>query len=118
LSSCFLGASFCAGELVNRLASDSQVVQNAVTVNVSMALRFTGQLLVGFGFLFVISWKLTLVMLSVLPLIIGGGWIYGKYVKKVESSFRDPNLLTFCRPPKIDFSSSARCSSQIGRCGE
>lgn len=53
------------GELTNRLASDTQVIQNAATVNVSMFLRYVVQALGAFVILFLVSWKLTLVMLSV-----------------------------------------------------
>ena len=77
------------GELVNRLSSDAAVIQNAVTVNVSMALRFSGQLVVGVGFLFIISWKLTLVMLSTMPLIVIGAIIFGRYIKRVSKLVQD-----------------------------
>ena len=72
------------GELANRLASDAQIIQNAATVNISMALRMLGQLLAGIVFLFVLSWKLTLVMLCVIPPIVGGASFYGRYVRKVS----------------------------------
>lgn len=77
------------GELVNRLSSDSQAIQNAATVNISMALRFSGQLIAGVVFLFTISWKLTLVMLSVVPIIIAGASVYGKYVRKISKDVQD-----------------------------
>ena len=37
------------GELTNRLASDTSVLQNTVTVNLSMALRFTMGVIGGIG---------------------------------------------------------------------
>jgi ATP-binding cassette subfamily B protein len=52
-----------SGELVNRLASDTAVIQNAVTVNISMALRWMGQAIVGLIILFVLSPLLTAIML-------------------------------------------------------
>lgn len=51
------------GELLNRLSSDTSALQNAVTVNVSMGLRFVAQLLISIGAVFVLQWSLTLVML-------------------------------------------------------
>ena len=42
------------GELTNRLSSDTAVVQNAVTVNVSMGLRFVAQMIVCLIALFII----------------------------------------------------------------
>ena len=55
------------GDLISRLSSDTQVIQDAVTVNVSMALRFGLQIVGAIFALFSLSWKLTLVMLSVVP---------------------------------------------------
>jgi ATP-binding cassette subfamily B protein len=78
-----------SGELVNRLSSDSQIIQNAASVNLSMALRFSGQLIAGVVFLFTISWKLTLVMLSVVPIIVAGGWFYGRFVRKISKDVQD-----------------------------
>jgi ATP-binding cassette subfamily B protein len=77
------------GELINRLSSDVGVLQNALTVNVSMALRTVAQMLVGIGILFVISWRLTLVMLSVLPLIIFGALAYGRFIRKYSKAVQD-----------------------------
>ncbi len=45
------------GELTNRLSSDCTVLQNTVTVNISMALRSVGQVIGALAFLFFISWK-------------------------------------------------------------
>lgn len=60
------------GELINRLASDTTVLQNAVTTNISMGLRWVAQVLVSVGMLFVVSWRLTAITLSVLPVILAG----------------------------------------------
>ena len=46
------------GELMNRLSSDTTVVQNAATVNISMALRFGVQVTASLAMIFVYSWKL------------------------------------------------------------
>ncbi|XP_074641096.1 uncharacterized protein LOC141898859 isoform X2 [Tubulanus polymorphus] len=43
------------GELTNRLSSDTQVIQNAVTVNVSMLLRFSIQIIGSLAFMFVLA---------------------------------------------------------------
>lgn len=77
------------GELTNRLASDTQVVQNAATVNISMALRYTVQALGAFILLFTISWKLTLVMMSVVPLIVIGAVFYGRKLRDMRKDFQD-----------------------------
>jgi ABC-type multidrug transport system fused ATPase/permease subunit len=51
------------GELTNRLASDTQVIQNACTVNVSMLARYLAQVFGSIVIMAVVSWKLTLVLL-------------------------------------------------------
>ena len=50
------------GELISRLSSDTTVMQSCLSVNISMALRFGGQIIVSTVLLFVTSWKLTLVV--------------------------------------------------------
>ena len=50
------------GELMNRLSSDTTVVQNTATVNISMALRFSVQVLASLVMIFTYSWKLSLTM--------------------------------------------------------
>ncbi|GAM25851.1 hypothetical protein SAMD00019534_090260 [Acytostelium subglobosum LB1] len=76
------------GELVNRLASDTQVLQNTVTVNISMAVRYTIQVIGAIILLFITNWKLTLVMLGVIPVIIISAVFYGKKVKLLGKQFQ------------------------------
>ena len=68
------------GELINRLSTDTTVLKDAVTINISMALRWIANIVVGIAYLFFVSWKLTLVMLSVVPLVAIGAIVYGKKV--------------------------------------
>eukprot|EP01132_Coremiostelium_polycephalum_P001324 gene1324-1670_t len=77
------------GELVNRLASDSQVIQSSVTVNISMAVRYIIQIIGCIILLFITSWKLTLVMLGVIPVLAIGAVFYGKKVKQLGKQFQD-----------------------------
>jgi ABC-type multidrug transport system fused ATPase/permease subunit len=51
-----------------------------VTVNISMGLRWASTVIGGIAYLFVISWKLTLVMLSVIPLVAFSARSYGQKV--------------------------------------
>ena len=63
------------GELTNRLSSDTQVIQNAMTVNISMLARYIVQIVGSLAVMFGLSWKLTLVLLSVVPPVaIGAVW--------------------------------------------
>ena len=77
------------GELTNRLASDTTVLQNTVSVNISMGLRFAASILGGVGFLFYTSPRLTLVMLAVVPPVAIGAVAYGKRVRKLSRDVQD-----------------------------
>jgi ATP-binding cassette subfamily B protein len=77
------------GELTNRLASDTTVLQNTVSVNISMGLRFVVSIAGGIAFLFVTSWKLTLLMLAVVPPIALGAVAYGRRVRKLSRDVQD-----------------------------
>ena len=77
------------GELTNRLASDTQVIQNACTVNLSMLARYFIQILGSIGIMLGVSWKLTLVLLSVVPAVAIGAVAYGRKVKEIRKAFQD-----------------------------
>jgi ABC-type multidrug transport system fused ATPase/permease subunit len=77
------------GELTNRLSSDCTVIRSTVTVNVSMALRSLGQAIGGIALLFVISWRLTFVMLAVTPIVAIGAVAYGRFVKRLSKETQD-----------------------------
>ena len=68
------------GELTNRLASDTQVVQNALTTNLSQLCRYGLQMFASVGFMFYISPKLTAVLLSVLPIVVVSAVQYGQFI--------------------------------------
>lgn len=69
--------SFRTGELINRLASDTTVIQSAVTENVSIMSRYLLQLVISVAIMFWINAKLTAVLLSVVPILIIGAVYYG-----------------------------------------
>ena len=76
------------GSLTNRLASDTTVLQKAVTVNVSMGLRF--HLVLGsIGILMWTSWKLTLLMLAVVPIVAVGAGFYGRMLRRISKEVQD-----------------------------
>jgi ATP-binding cassette subfamily B protein len=77
------------GELTNRLASDTTVLQNTVSVNISMGLRFAASVAGGVAFLFVTSPRLTLLMLAVVPPIALGAVAYGRRVRKLSREVQD-----------------------------
>ena len=77
------------GELTNRLSSDTQVIQNACTVNLSGLARYLAQILGSLAIMFVVNWKLTMVLLAVVPAVSIGAVIYGKKVKTLRKLFQD-----------------------------
>jgi ABC-type multidrug transport system fused ATPase/permease subunit len=77
------------GELMNRLASDTSQIKNLLSVNMSMALSAIGQFFVSLILLFVTSWRLTLIMLAVVPILVVFAVVYGRYTKQYSESYQD-----------------------------
>ncbi len=77
------------GDLSSRLASDTAVLQNAVSVNLSMLLRNFVAVLGGVIMLLVTSWRLTFIMLAVVPAIALGAVMYGRRVRRLSRDVQD-----------------------------
>ncbi len=77
------------GELLSRLSSDTQILQNAVSVNVSMLLRNVASALGAVVLLFIISPKLTGLMLLVVPPISVAAVGYGRRVRRLSKEAQD-----------------------------
>jgi ATP-binding cassette subfamily B protein len=77
------------GELLNRLSADTGVIQNSVTVNVSMALRFGLQAIGSLVVLFWTSWRLTGLMLAVVPFVAVGAVIFARSVRSLSRQTQD-----------------------------
>ncbi|XP_072103931.1 ABC transporter B family member 1-like isoform X2 [Mobula birostris] len=77
------------GELTNRLSSDTQIIQNTLTVNLSMLLRYTLQIIGSIVLMFVVSPALTGVLLASVPVVAIGGVLYGEFVKRLRKKFQD-----------------------------
>lgn len=77
------------GELTNRLSSDCTQLRSAITENVSTVLGSVGQVLGAIVILFASSWRLTLVMLSITPLLAVAAVFYGRYVRNLSKQVQD-----------------------------
>ncbi len=77
------------GELTSRLSSDTGVLQNAVSVNLSMALRSAAQAAGGIVLLLYTSPVLAGLMLSVVPVVAVGAVIYGRRVRRLARDVQD-----------------------------
>ena len=70
------------GELLGRLSSDTAVLQNALSVNISMLVRALVQATGGIVMLFMTSAKLTIFILVIIPPL---GFLAARFGKKVKS---------------------------------
>jgi len=77
------------GELTNRLASDTTVLQNAVTVNLSMAMRFGVGAIGGAAMLVWMSPVLALVGLGTVPVVVLGAALYGRVLRGISAKVQD-----------------------------
>jgi ATP-binding cassette subfamily B (MDR/TAP) protein 10 len=77
------------GELVNRLSSDTEVMSNAVTQNISDGLRALTQSIAGVGLMFYISPQLALVGLATVPPLAVGAILFGRFIKGLSRQVQD-----------------------------
>lgn len=77
------------GELINRLSADTSLIQDAVTTDASMVLRFGVALIGSLTIMTIASWRLTLVMLAVVPFVAIGATIYGRMLRAVSREVQD-----------------------------
>jgi ATP-binding cassette, subfamily B (MDR/TAP), member 1 len=67
-----------SGELTTRVSSDVDLIQAGIGDKVGSAVQFVSSFVVGFLIAFIYSWQLTLVILSVAPLLAICGVIFAK----------------------------------------
>ena len=77
------------GELTNRLASDTTVLQNTASVNISMALRHVATVIGGVGLLFYTSPSLTLIMLVTVPPVAISAVYFGRKIRRLSREVQD-----------------------------
>ncbi|KAG8061039.1 hypothetical protein GUJ93_ZPchr0003g18411, partial [Zizania palustris] len=72
------------GELLSRLSEDTQIIKNAATTNLSEALRNVTTTVIGLGFMFTTSWKLTLLALVIVPVISVAVRQFGRFLRELS----------------------------------
>src|SRR6186713_1575518 len=77
------------GELSNRISSDLSQIQDAISFTLAEFLRGVFTLVIGLFFIFWISPKLALVMLSVVPLLAIVAVVFGKQIRKMSRKTQD-----------------------------
>jgi ABC-type multidrug transport system fused ATPase/permease subunit len=70
------------GELSSRISADLSQIQDAVTSMLAEVLRGILTLVIGIGLIFYLSKELTALMLSVVPIIVIVGVVFGKRIRK------------------------------------
>jgi ABC transporter fused permease/ATP-binding protein len=76
------------GELMSRLSSDSATLQNTVSVNISQGIRNLAQVIGGFGFMFYTSWKLSLILLIIIPPVALMAYFFGIKIRALSKKFQ------------------------------
>lgn len=77
------------GELSSRISNDLGQIQDAVTSMLAEMLRGVLVLVIGLGLIIYLSYQLTLVMLSVVPLIVIIGVVFGRRIRKLSRNAND-----------------------------
>jgi ABC transporter fused permease/ATP-binding protein len=77
------------GELSSRISADLSQIQEAVTGMLAEILRGILTLFIGMGLILYLSRSLTMVMLSVVPLIVVAGVVFGKKIRKLSRNTQD-----------------------------
>jgi ABC-type multidrug transport system fused ATPase/permease subunit len=77
------------GELSNRISSDLSQIQDAISFTLAEFLRGIFMLVIGMLVIFVISPRLALIMLCVVPLLAIGAVIFGKRIRKMSRKTQD-----------------------------
>ncbi len=77
------------GELLSRLGNDVTTIQNAVTDTLLSLLSNTIMLAGGVVIIFVMAWRLTVVMLAVVPLAVVGMILLGRLVRRLSRQVQD-----------------------------
>ncbi|RMD87892.1 MAG: ABC transporter ATP-binding protein [Candidatus Dadabacteria bacterium] len=78
-----------AGDLVSRLASDTLLLQNAVSIHLSVFARYGIQIIAGIVLMATISVRLTLAIVAVLPILIGFSAIFGARLKRATRAMQE-----------------------------
>ncbi|WP_257461049.1 ABC transporter ATP-binding protein [Archangium lipolyticum] len=83
------------GEITSRLTADTQVLQNAVSNNIAIALRSGAQAVGGLALLLYTSPILTLLMLAVVPPVVVATVLFGRRIRqtsrKVQAALAEAN---------------------------
>jgi len=72
------------GELISRVTGDVEKLEGAFSITIAEFLRQIIILIVGVVFLAITTPKLALIMLATIPVVVIGGFFFGKYIRKLS----------------------------------
>jgi ABC transporter fused permease/ATP-binding protein len=78
-----------SGELTGRLAADVAIIQGIVGSELSLVLREVVMLVGGLAMLFWESWRLTLLMLCIVPPLMAVTFLFGRRIRKMSKEVTD-----------------------------
>ncbi|AFM05003.1 ABC-type multidrug transport system, ATPase and permease component [Bernardetia litoralis DSM 6794] len=78
-----------SGELMSRITADVALLQDTFSVTLAEFFRQIITLIVGLGILFYKTPKLTFFMLGVMPVLVIGAIIFGKFIRKLSKKTQD-----------------------------
>lgn len=77
------------GELINRLSSDTYMVGNSLSQNLSDGLRSSVMVLAGTGMMLHTSADLAFIGMAVVPCVAGLAIVYGRFVRNITQQLLD-----------------------------
>lgn len=85
------------GDITSRLSADTTSVSDSVCLNLNIMLRSATQAAMVLGFMFIASWRLTVVTFIMVPIVLAICKTYGSYYrrlsKKVQAELADANAV-------------------------
>ncbi|MBE7174928.1 MAG: ATP-binding cassette domain-containing protein [Mucilaginibacter polytrichastri] len=82
-------ASRRVGELNSRISADLSQIQDAITTTLAEMIRQIILLIGGISMLAIVSGKLTLLMLIVLPVLVAVAVVFGRFIRKLSRQAQD-----------------------------
>lgn len=77
------------GELSSRLSTDIELLQDNFNTTLAEFMRQIFVLVIGIIMLAILSWKLSLIMLGVVPIVAISAMLFGRFIKRLSRDSRD-----------------------------
>ena len=77
------------GELISRISSDVTVMRTVLTGNVSTLLQQSLTLIGSVAIMFWLNWRLTLLIIVMMPVIVFIGFIFGARIRRISTKVQD-----------------------------